>query len=134
MNISEAARRSGLSSKTIRYYEDIKLIAPAIRGGNGYRQYDTQSVSELHFLARARDVGFDLEECRQLLTLLRDRGRQSRHARDLVLEKSEQLQQRIEQLLTMQDVLRRMASRCNGDEGPECAILDDLAGIEGEGI
>ena len=40
MNISEAARLSGLSAKTIRYYEDITLIAPAARGDNGYRQYE----------------------------------------------------------------------------------------------
>ena len=103
MNISEAARRSGLTSKAIRYYEDIGLIAPARRGDNGYRQYETAAVDELHFLARAREVGFDLDECRQLLR-------------------------------AMQAVLTAMASRCHGDEGPECAILDDLAGIEGEHV
>lgn len=130
MNISEAARRSGLSAKTIRYYEDIGLIAPAARGENGYRQYDSKAVEELHFLARARDVGFDLEECRQLLDLHRDHQRQSRHARELVLEKSARLQQRIEQLKAMQQVLQEMASRCRGDEGPECAILEDLAGAQ----
>jgi Cu(I)-responsive transcriptional regulator len=134
MNISEAARRSGLTSKTIRYYEDIGLIAPARRGDNGYRQYEAAAVDELHFLARAREVGFDLDECRQLLALFRDKGRQSRHARELVLEKSAKLQARIEQLRTMQDVLNDMASRCHGDEGPECAILDDLAGLEGEHV
>ncbi|MCB1690027.1 MAG: Cu(I)-responsive transcriptional regulator [Halioglobus sp.] len=134
MNISEAARRSGLSAKTIRYYEDIDLIAPAARGDNGYRQYDSKAVEELHFLARAREVGFDLLECRQLLELQRDRRRQSRHARQLVLEKSQQLQTRIEQLVAMQNVLQAMADRCKGDEGPECAILEDLAGAsEGEG-
>ncbi|MDX1735152.1 MAG: Cu(I)-responsive transcriptional regulator [Halioglobus sp.] len=132
MNISEAARQSGLSAKTIRYYEQIDLIAPAARGDNGYRQYDHKAVEELHFLARARDVGFDLQECRQLLGLLRDSRRHSRHARELVLEKSRQLQQRIEQLVAMQTVLEEMASRCRGDEGPECAILEDLAGA-GEG-
>lgn len=130
MNISEAARRSGLSNKTIRYYEDIRLIAPAERGENGYRQYDNKAVEELQFLARARDVGFDLDECRQLLDLHRDRGRQSRHAREMVLEKSDQLQQRIEQLKSMQGVLQEMASRCRGDEGPDCAILEDLAGVQ----
>ena len=130
MNISEAARRSGLSSKTIRYYEDIGLIAPARRGDNGYRQYEGHAVEELKFLFRAREVGFDLEESRQLLELHRDSGRQSRHARALVLEKSEQLQQRIDSLLAMQQVLQDMASRCHGDEGPECAILDGLAGGE----
>lgn len=128
MNISEAARLSGLSAKTIRYYEDIELIAPAERGDNGYRQYDSKAVEALHFLARARDVGFDLQECRQLLELQRDHSRQSRHARALVLEKSEQLQVRIDRLVAMQNVLKDMASRCRGDEGPDCAILEDLAG------
>lgn len=130
MNISQAAKQSGLSSKTIRYYEEIRLIAPAARSDNGYRQYDSKAVEELRFLARARDVGFDLEEARQLLELQRDRSRQSRHARELVLEKSQQLQTRIEQLLAMQQVLQAMAQRCHGDEGPECAILEDLAGAE----
>jgi MerR family transcriptional regulator, copper efflux regulator len=131
MNISEAARRSGLNAKTIRYYEDIDLITPASRGSNGYRQYDINAVEELLFLARARDVGFNLEECRQLLALLRDHSRQSRHARALVLEKSEQLRTRIEQLAAMQQILQDMANRCHGDEGPECAILEDLAGTPG---
>jgi len=132
MNISEAARRSGLSAKTIRYYEDIELIEPAGRAENGYRQYDTRAVEALHFLARAREVGFDLHECRQLLELQRDHARQSRHARELVLEKSQQLQHRIDQLVSMQKVLEDMARRCRGDEGPDCAILEDLAGTSGE--
>ena len=130
MNISEAARRSGLSSKTIRYYEDIGLTAPVDRTENGYRVYEDGAVEELKFLSRARDVGFDLSECRQLLGLHRDSGRQSRHARALVLEKTEQLQQRIDSLLAMQQVLRDMASRCHGDEGPDCAILNELASAD----
>ncbi len=128
MNISEAARISGLRAKTIRYYEDIGLIAQPARRANGYRDYDTGALEELKFLSRARQVGFDLDECRQLLELQRDQGRQSRHARELVLEKSAQLQQRIEQLVAMQQVLDSLADRCRGDEGPDCAILDDLAG------
>jgi MerR family transcriptional regulator, copper efflux regulator len=131
MNISQAARQSGLSAKTIRYYEDIQLVAPAARGENGYRQYDQRSVEELRFLARARDVGFDLEESRQLLELQRDRARQSRHARELVLAKSRKLQDRIEQLLAMQKDLLALASRCKGDEGPDCAILEGLAAGQG---
>jgi Cu(I)-responsive transcriptional regulator len=134
MNISQAARQSGLSAKTIRYYEDIQLVAPAARGENGYRQYDQKSVAELRFLARARDVGFDLEEARQLLELQRDRARQSRHARELVLAKSRKLQERIEQLLAMQKDLMALASRCKGDEGPDCAILEGLAARQGERV
>ena len=128
MNISQAARQSGLSAKTIRYYEEIGLISPASRSDNGYRQYNVSAVEELSFLARARDVGFDLQECRQLLALHRNEHRQSRHARELVLEKSAQLKARIKQLRAMQATLEDMASRCHGDEGPDCAILEDLAG------
>ena len=130
MRISEVARHSGLTAKTIRYYEQIGLIDPASRGVNGYREYDRASLNYLQFLARTRDVGFNLEESRQLLGLFKDRGRHSAHARSLVLEKSEQLQQKIEQLHAMQKVLDDMARSCNGDEGPECAILDELAGPE----
>jgi Cu(I)-responsive transcriptional regulator len=130
MNISEAAQQSGLSAKTIRYYEQIDLIQKAERGDNGYRRYDDGAVEEMQFLARARQVGFDIEECRQLLDLQRDRRRQSRHARELVLEKSQQLQQRIDQLVAMQAILAEMADRCRGDDGPKCAILDELAGRE----
>ncbi|MEM8560673.1 MAG: Cu(I)-responsive transcriptional regulator [Pseudomonadota bacterium] len=126
MNISAAASRSGLSTKTIRYYEDIGLIAPAQRAQNGYRQYDENSVNELRFLAHARDVGFDLHESKQLLELLRNPKRQSRHARVLVLEKSRQLEERIQQLLSMREQLMMMANRCHGDEGPDCAILAEL--------
>ena len=127
MNISQAAQQSGLSAKTIRYYEEIQLIGAATRGENGYRQYDSKAVKELRFLAHARDVGFDLEESRQLLELQRNHARQSRHARDLVMEKSQKLQKRIEQLVAMQAELLAMASRCKGDEGPDCAILENLA-------
>ena len=134
MNISEAARRSGLSAKTIRYYEEIGLIAAAARGENGYRQYDQAALEELKFMARAREVGFDLDECRQLLMLHRDHSRQSRHAKALVLEKSQQLQRRIEQLAAMQQVLQDMARRCHGDEGPECAILEDLAAPQEDSV
>ena len=63
MKISEAARRSGLNAKTIRYYEDIQLIAPAARGDNGYRLYDSKAVEELQFLARARGVGVVARGC-----------------------------------------------------------------------
>ncbi len=62
MNIGEASERSGLPSKTIRYYEDIGLIRPE-RGGNGYRDYAATDVHKLRFLQRSRGLGFSVEEC-----------------------------------------------------------------------
>ena len=127
MNIGDVARQSGVPPKTIRYYEDIGLVTPAERADNGYRQYRERAVEELCFLARARAVGFNLEECRQLLDLQRDEQRQSQHARGLVLEKCRDIEQRIDQLRDMQAYLQALATRCRGDEGPDCAILDELS-------
>ena len=95
MNISEAARNSGLSAKTIRYYEQIDLIASAHRNANGYRYYDEQALAQLRFVHRAREVGFSVDECRQLLQIYSDPGRQSGHVKSLVLEKCQQIEQRI---------------------------------------
>ncbi len=126
MNISEAARSSGLSAKTIRYYEQIDLIAPAHRNANGYRYYDEQALAQLRFVHRAREVGFSVNECRQLLQIYLDPRRQSAHVKSLVLEKCQQIEQRITQLHSMNAMLHGLADQCSGDEGPECAILEEL--------
>ena len=72
MNIGDAADRSGLPAKTIRYYEDIGLLRPG-RAGNGYRDYSAREVHQLRFLQRSRSLGFSIEECRQLLSLYDDK-------------------------------------------------------------
>jgi MerR family copper efflux transcriptional regulator len=126
MNISAAARASGLSSKTIRYYEEIALIPSAVRADNGYRFYDDKAVEELRFVHHARQVGFSVEECRQLLQLYTDSGRHSAHVKELVLEKCQQIEIRIKELRGMNRMLRNLAQQCSGDEGPDCAILDEL--------
>src|SRR5690606_40711039 len=87
MNIGEAANRSGLSAKTIRYYEDIGLVVPRRQAANQYRDYSTEDIEQLVFLQHARTVGFGLDECRHLLDLYRNPARQSAHVKRLVLEK-----------------------------------------------
>src|SRR3546814_19634419 len=74
MNIGAAAKRSGLPSKTIRYYEDIGLVTP-LRRDNGFRDYADRDVHDLRFIARARGLGFTVEQCRHLLALYRDKDR-----------------------------------------------------------
>jgi len=130
MNISDAARHSGLSAKTIRYYEEIGLVGVPARASNGYRDYDEAAVAELRFVQRARQVGFSVDECRQLLQIQRDPGRHSAHVKTLVQEKCEQIEERIASLRNMGTVLQEMAATCNGDEGPACGILDRLARAE----
>lgn len=126
MNIGQAAERSGLSAKTIRYYEDIKLVVPQRQPGNGYRAYNQDDVKQLSFLQHARAVGFGLEECRHLLHLYRDASRQSGQVKQLVLEKILHLDQQLASMTAMRAALSEMARACAGDNAPDCAIIDNL--------
>ena len=125
MNISEAASASGLPAKTIRYYEDIGLVA-AGRGGNGYRQFAERDIHRLKFLARARDLGFSIDECRQLLALWDDKQRASADVRDLARRHLSDIEAKIADLQAMHDTLSELVDRCAGDDRPDCPILSTL--------
>ncbi len=127
MNISEAAKHCGLSPQTIRYYEQINLVTPARRKDNGYRDYRKQDLEQLNFLHRARETGFSIEECRELLDLYQNPARQSQHVHALVLEKAERVATQIKHLNAMHKELVKLAKSCQDDGAPHCAILDNLA-------
>lgn len=127
MNIGQVAKETGLNAKTIRYYEQIQLLQPAKRAANGYRDYSEQDLETLRFLLRARQAGFNIEECRQLLMLQQNQSRQSFHVKTLVLEKAEQVAKQIEQLKIMHQHLLQLASLCQANEEPQCAILEELS-------
>ena len=72
MNIGEAASESGVPAKTIRYYESIGLIPPAVRAENGYRNYSPFDIETLKFIQHARRLGFSVKDVGGLLELWRD--------------------------------------------------------------
>lgn len=127
MNVSEAAARSGLPAKTIRYYEEIGLVAPQ-RAANGYRAYDVHDIHRLAFLKRARNLGFSIEECRQLMALYRDRSRASHDVRAIAVAHVEAIDAKIGELQSMRATLSTLIDACHGDDRPDCPILDDIAG------
>ncbi|WP_029059642.1 Cu(I)-responsive transcriptional regulator [Stappia stellulata] len=127
MNIGAAAARTKLPPKTIRYYEDIELVRPT-RAANGYRDYSETDVHRLRFLQRSRSLGFSIEECRSLLSLYDDEHRASSDVKAVALEKIGEVERKIAELQAMKTTLSRLVDCCQGDERPDCPILDDLAG------
>lgn len=127
MNIGDVAQASGLPAKTIRYYEDIGLVRPG-RGPNGYRDFSKQDAHRLTFLGRSRSLGFSIEDCRTLMSLYEDRDRASADVRAVAKEHLERIAQKIDELQTLKATLETLVTRCQGNDRPDCPILDDLAG------
>lgn len=127
MNIGQAAERAGLPVKTLRYYEEIGLVAPD-RQPNGYRDYGEAEVHKLRFLQRSRGLGFSIEDCRALLSLYEDRNRASADVKRLALARIDDIDRKLEELKGLRATLDSLARACQGNERPDCPILEDLAG------
>ena len=107
MNIGDVAEKTGLPSKTIRYYEDIGLIHP-IRGANGYRAFSPEDVHKLAFLSRAQSLGFSIEDCRALLQLYEDRSRASADVRRVAEEHLVRIEHKIKELEGLRSTLSHL--------------------------
>ena len=126
MKIGQVSAASGVSQRMIRHYEKIGLISPAARRESGYRDYDERDVHTLRFIRRARDLGFAIEQIRQLVGLWHDRARASSDVKTLALARAAELKRKAEQLNAMRRSLERLAAECHGNERPDCPILQDL--------
>ncbi|WP_435230028.1 Cu(I)-responsive transcriptional regulator [Pseudopelagicola sp. nBUS_20] len=129
MNIGEVSKKSGLASKTIRYYESIGFIAPE-RGKNGYRIFNDQDLHRLTFIGRARSLGFTIENCRSLLALYSDKTRASAAVKIVAQSNLCEIDAKIDGLQAMRTTLAHLIGACAGDERPDCPILNDLGSRE----
>lgn len=131
MNIGQTAKKTGLPAKTIRYYEDIKLIRPG-RDTNGYRAFDNNDLHKLTFIGRARALGFTIEDCRALLALWEDNARASSDVKRIAGEHLITIEQKLEELRAMHEALSTLVSSCAGDDRPDCPILNGLEHLESQ--
>lgn len=126
MKIGIAAEQSELPAKTIRYYEEIGLINPS-RHDNGYRDYSKSDVRKLAFVQRSRNLGFSVDECRQLLALFEDKARVSADVKAIAQKKLNEIKLKLGELHKLEATLSGLVETCLGDDGPECPILDELS-------
>lgn len=128
MNIGDVAKKTGLTSKTIRFYEEKGLLTAPLRSENGYRSYGAHHIEELTLLRQARQVGFNLDECKELVALFNDPLRRSADVKARTLQKVTEIEVQIEELRAMRQRLLALAEQCPGDSGSDCPIINNLAG------
>ena len=120
LRIGELAARSGVSAKTIRYYEDIGLLTPPPRLGSGYRDYEPSTLDRLAFIRAAQAVGLTLGEIRGIVGL-RDEGQTPcGHVLDLLRTRAAELDRRITELRALRSELNRLVARAEALDPEDC--------------
>lgn len=134
--IGDAARRSGVSAKMIRYYESVGLLPAPPRSAANDRRFDggdLRRLRRLRFIRRARLLGFPLAEITTLLQLSEAPARASEAVKRVAEARVAELDARIAALVGMRDAVAALAASCPGDAGPACTILDALEGDADDG-
>lgn len=120
MLISEVARRSGVSAKTLRYYEDIALLDPPDRSTSGYRDYDESTLDRLAFIRSAQALGLSLGEIRSVVAL-RDEGETPcGHVLDLLRSRTAEIDRTIRELRGLKAELGRLVARAERLDPADC--------------
>lgn len=127
VTIGEAAARSGLAPKTIRFYEESGIIKPITRGENRYRGYSESDVQVLRFIRRARALGFSLKDVAGLLDLYRNNRRASHDVKALALKHVAELDRKLTEMTAIRNTIAALVEQCDGNDRPDCPILDGLA-------
>ncbi|EIM02090.1 heavy metal-responsive transcriptional regulator [Rhodanobacter thiooxydans] len=131
LTIGAVAKRVGVAIDTIRYYEREGLLPEPQRRASGYRSYGESAVVQLRFIRRAKDLGFTLEEIRELLALSADRQRGVKAVKQRAEKRLASIEQRIAELQRVRDGLAELVASCPGHGAPEhCPILRALGNEE----
>lgn len=125
--IGEVARQTGVKVPTIRYYEGIGLLPAPPRTDGNRRVYDEADLRRLAFIRHARELGFEVEAIRTLLSL-QDHPDQSCAAADAIARaRLSEVEQRITKLLALKAELQRMVEHCSAGRVSQCRVIETLA-------
>ena len=126
MNIGQVAKRTNLSAKAIRYYEQIDLLNNIPRTDAGYRAYQEQHLRTLKFIQHCRSLGFEYSDIQDLLRLWQSQDRQSMDVKTLAQQHIVSLNQKVQELQRMIAILQQSVDECAGNSEAECSILNQL--------
>jgi MerR family mercuric resistance operon transcriptional regulator len=125
------AARTGCNIETIRYYERAGLLPSPPRSAGGHRLYGEGLIRRLNFVRRSRDLGFTIEEIRELLRLVDGGTYTCGEVEQLARDHVREIRRKIADLRKLARVFETMAAQCSGDAVPDCPIIDALFDPEG---
>ena len=128
LKIGDLARETGTKVVTIRYYEKIGLLPAPGRSAANYRRYDEAALDRLRFIRRCRDLGFSVDQIRELLDLSSDEARPCGEVDAITAVHLAEVERKIVDLQTLARELRRISASCSGGGTiSNCRILDAIA-------
>lgn len=131
MTIGKLSKATGATIDTIRFYEKAGLLPKPARTASGYRKYSREDEMRLAFVARARHLGFSLDEIGEMLRLRTTRSGGVARVREVAQKKVALVEQRIAELEQLRAALRVLVGACPGSGAPEsCPILNAFNGKE----
>jgi len=125
-SIGQLSSKSGVKVPTIRYYEQVGLIAPPERTAGNQRRYTDAGLQRLSFIRHSRDLGFSLEDTREFLELSEHPDQQCDNAHDIAARHLEGLRLKISKLQRLEQELARI-SKCKAGKLGDCVVLETLA-------
>lgn len=126
MMIGELSKLTDCNIETIRYYERIGILPKPPRTPGGHRDYDTPHHKRLNFVRRSRELGFSLDEVRQMLRLVDGGDVTCEHVHEMALEHLVDVRTKIKDLKRMEGVLKTTVAKCSRGKTPDCPVIDAL--------
>ncbi len=131
LQIGQLAKLSGVSGDTLRFYEKVGLLTPASRSDSGYRLYDSDAVSRVHFIMKGKRIGLTLEEIQELLEIRLEASQHScAEVKGITQKKLDEIDEKIAELSRIRVALKKINDACCGhvdDDASHCSILEALA-------
>lgn len=124
--IGELAKQLSINPKTIRYYEDIKLLPRPDRGSNNYRVYSKDTLNRLHFIKKAKSLGFTLKEIRKVLSISDSGNDPCEHIEELLKVRIVDLEKKLKELKELRTKLKKLEKEWSGMQIPEECNTGDL--------
>lgn len=126
-SIGDLSRLTGVKVATIRYYETVGLLASPARTEGKQRRYRAADVARLNFIRHARELGFEVNDIRELLALSNQPDRSCKEVDVIARRHLSEVNRRIDQLAALRDELRRMVSECGHGRVGECRVIEALS-------